>query len=262
MTARAVIVDDEPLARGLVREYLEDVPEVEVVAESGNGPEAVETLRRERPDLVFLDVQMPGLDGFEVLEKLAAPDDGAAPLDPMPAVVFATAFDQYALRAFEAAAADYLLKPYSAERFRQAIGRALDRLRARPAENPDLDRIAQLLEAARRPAPAFAERLFVRVGARIVPVRVEDVVWAEAAGDYTTLHTAAEAFTAGETLGALAERLNPARFARVHRSAVIAVGALRHLESDGSGGYVATLAGGATVRVSRTYAQAVRDLIL
>ncbi|MEM1041973.1 MAG: LytTR family DNA-binding domain-containing protein [Bacteroidota bacterium] len=250
---RTVIADDEPPARALVREYLAGVPEVEIVAEATSGTEAVEVLRRERPDLVFLDVQMPGATGFEVLEQLAAAGD------PLPAVVFSTAYDQYALGAFEVSAVDYLLKPYSAERLRAALDRALDRLRA-AAPSDDLERIAQLLthDAARSP---FADRLFLRVGTRIVPVRTADLEWVEAAGDYTTLHAAGETYTAGLTLSALAEQLDPARFVRVHRSTVIAVDALRHLESDGSGGYVATLDGGARVRVSRSYAGAIRDRI-
>ncbi len=249
---RTVIVDDEPPARALLREYLAEVPEVEVAAEAGSGAEAVEVIRREQPDLVFLDVQMPGATGFEVLERLAAAGD------PLPAVIFSTAYDRYAFDAFEVSAVDYLLKPYSAERLRTAVGRALDRLRT--TAPTDLDRIARLL-AAREPAVPFSDRLFVRVGARIVPVRAEDVRWAEAAGDYTRLHTEGETFVAGLPLGALAERLDPARFVRVHRSTVIAVDALRHLESDGSGGYVATLVGGTRVRVSRSYAGAVRALI-
>ena len=245
---RTIIVDDEPLARGMIREYLADYDEVEVVAECGTGRQAVAAINEHAPDLVFLDVQMPGLDGFDVLERL----------DALPHIIFSTAYDAFALQAFEAGAVDYLLKPYNRSRFRKALRRALERIHAQP---PDPERLLTLLQAA-RPQRDYLERLFVRLGDRIVPVATADIVWVEAAGDYSKLYTAAGSYLCNLGIGALAERLDPARFTRVHRSALIAVDALEHLVSDGEGGYIATLRDGTTVRVSRTYASAVRNLIL
>ena len=252
---RALIVDDEAPARRLVRDALAGlaVP-VEVAGECANGAEAVAAVARAEAagapvGLMFLDVQMPGLGGFEVLERVAA--RGLI----VPPVVFSTAFDRHAVRAFEVAAVDYLLKPFTRARFAEAVGRAL-------AAAPDA--AARAAEAARRPA-RYPDRLLVEDGGVFVPVAVADVVWAEAAGDYTKLHTLTSAgrrtYLASQGIGALADRLDPARFARVHRSTVVALGALRALERDNSGGFVARLEDGATVRVSRTYADAIRQLM-
>lgn len=250
---RALIVDDEAPARRMVRDALAaSAADVAVVGECANGPEAVAAVDEAEAagapvGLLFLDVQMPGLTGFEVLEAIA--ERGLA----TPAVVFSTAFDQHAVRAFEVAAVDYLLKPFTQARFEEAVGRAL----AAP------DRATEAVRAAR---PAFAERLLVEDGGVFVPVATADVLWVEAAGDYAKLHTrradgGAKTYLAGQGIGALAERLDPAKFARVHRSTVVALDALRALERDNSGGFVARLADGAVVRVSRTYADAIRRLI-
>ena len=250
---RALIVDDEAPARRLVRDALAAIDaDVTVVGECTNGPEAVAAVADAeaagRPvDLLFLDVQMPGLTGFETLEAIEA--RGLV----LPAVVFSTAFDQHAVKAFEVAAVDYLLKPFTQARFEEAVGRAL-------ATPPG----AEAVRVAREARPRYAERLLVEDGGVFVPVAVGDIVWAEAAGDYTKLHTrlrAGRTFLASQGIGALADRLDPARFARVHRSTVVALGALRALERDNSGGFVARLEDGATVRVSRTYADTIRDMM-
>ncbi|WP_420455491.1 LytR/AlgR family response regulator transcription factor [Rubrivirga sp.] len=244
---RALIVDDEAPARRMVRDALEALgAEVEVVGECANGIEAVAAIARSddagRPvDLLFLDVQMPGLSGFEVLDAVAG--RGLA----VPAVVFSTAFDRHAVRAFEVAAVDYLLKPFTQARFAEAVGRALA---------PE-----RVVEVVRQASPRWAERLLVEDGGVFVPVATADVLWAEAAGDYTKLHTRTRTYLASQGIGALAERLDPARFARVHRSTVVALDALRALERDASGGFVARLADGAVVRVSRTYADTIRDMM-
>ena len=253
---RALIADDEAPARRIVREALAALDgsvggAVRVVGECANGPETVAALdAAERGgaavDLLFLDVQMPGLTGFEVLDEA-----GRRGLR-LPRVVFSTAFDHHAVRAFEVAAVDYLLKPFTRARFAEAVGRAL----ATPPE-----RAGGAAEAARQAAPPFAERLLVEDGGVFVPVATADLVWAEAAGDYTKLHTRAKTYLASQGIGALAERLDPARFARVHRSTVVALGALRALERDNSGGFVARLEGGAVVRVSRTYADTIRRMM-
>lgn len=268
---RTVVVDDEPPARSLIREFLDDVSRVDVIAECGNGREAVDAIHAESPDLVFLDVQMPGLDGFDVLERL----------DRLPFVIFSTAYEEYAVRAFDAGAVDYLLKPYGRTRFRTAVDRVLDRYdESRDGPSDDYaNQIAQLLQAVRgserlddaptEDAPDDASdaddgtlhRLYVRQGDKITPVALDDVTWIEAAGDYSKLHTGDDTFLCGLGIGALAERLDD-RFLRVHRSCIVALDAIDHLRSDGSGGYVAHLTGGADVRVSRSYADQIRDRIV
>ena len=181
---RAVIADDEAPARRIIRQYLAGFPEIEVVAEAANGIEAEGAVRGHRPDLLFLDVQMPGRTGFEVVDALRA-----APPEAMPRVIFSTAYDQYAVRAFEVAAVDYLLKPYDRERFSEAVRRAL----ASGDAVPGLDDLAALLDARQR--PAYPDRLLVRDGVRVIPVQTAEVLWAEASGDFTTLHaTGARAF--------------------------------------------------------------------
>ncbi len=247
---RALIVDDEPPARNLLQEYLEDVDQIEVIGECGNGREAIEAINEQAPDLVFLDVQMPGLDGFDVLEQI----------DVLPDVIFSTAYDEYAIQAFDAGAVDYLLKPYSKGRFRKAVERALERHEQDDGEYAD--RLAALLQDARTPDDAHPERLYVRHGEKIIPVDPEEIRWVEAAGDYSKLHTTEKTYLSSMGIGKLDERLDPSRFARVHRSHIIAFPAVDHLRSDGSGGYKVTLDDGTTLRVSRSYAPDVRDRIV
>lgn len=246
---RTLLVDDEPPARQLLREYLAEFDQVALVGECGNGREAVAVINAESPDLVFLDVQMPGLTGFEVLEHL----------DRLPHLIFSTAYDQFALDAFEAGAVDYLLKPYSRARFRKAMDRFLARHGQAP---PDPQQLARLLQATQQPPTRYPERFFVKAGDRIVPVATADLRWAEAAGDYTRLHTAAGTYLCNLGIGALEARLDPARFVRIHRSTILALSALHHLASDGEGGYHVTLEDGRKLRVSRSYAPQVRDLIV
>ena len=247
---RTLIVDDEPPARDLIREYLEDLAPIEIIGECGTGREAIEAINEQAPDLVFLDVQMPGLDGFDVLERI----------ETLPDIVFSTAYDEYAIEAFDAGAVDYLLKPYSRARFRKAVERALDR---HDRHGDDYtDRLGALLQVARSSEDDPLERLYVRHGDRIVPVDPDDIRWIEAAGDYARLHTDDKTYLSSTGIGALADRLDPKRFARVHRSHIIAFPAVDHLRSDGSGGYQAILDDGTKVRVSRSYAPDIRERIL
>jgi two-component system LytT family response regulator len=247
---RALIVDDEPPARSLIREYLEDTKRIEVIGECGNGREAITAIDEKSPDLVFLDVQMPGLDGFDVLERI----------DTLPDIIFSTAYDQYAIQAFDAGAVDYLLKPYSQDRFRKAVARALER--HDQADDDYADRLATLLQEARAQDDDTPERLYVRHGEKIIPVDPETIRWIEAAGDYSKLHTTEKTYLSSLGLGELEERLDEKRFARVHRSHIIAFPAVDHLRSDGSGGYNVILEDGTKVRVSRSYAPDIRDRIL
>ncbi|HHP7239069.1 LytR/AlgR family response regulator transcription factor [Longibacter sp.] len=265
---RAIIVDDEPPARALVDEFLSAYDAIDVVGSAGSVSDAVDCIDAEAPDLVFLDVQMPDGDGFDVLEQI----------DTLPDIIFSTAYDEYAIQAFETGAVDYLLKPYKRSRFDTAVGRVLARHDGRPDPNdanPDrepapsrtgessdyADRIADLLQAAKAPGDA-PERLYVRHGGKIIPVELDDVLWIKADGDYSELHTQENTFLSSKGIGELAERLDERRFARVHRSHIISLGAVDHLRSDDSGGYVARLVDGTRLRVSRSYAPEIRDRIV
>lgn len=247
---RALIVDDEPPARDLLREYLDAVDAIEIIGECGTGREAIEAINEQAPELVFLDVQMPGLDGFDVLERI----------ETLPTIIFSTAYDEYALEAFDAGAVDYLLKPYSRARFQKAVARALDRHDR--TDDAYVDRLTTLLQKARASEDETPDRIYVRHGDKIIPVAPEDIRWIEAAGDYAKLHTAENTYLSSAGLGELVDRLDPKQFARIHRSHAISFAAVDHLRSDGSGGYHAVLDDGTRVRVSRSYAPDIRDRLV
>ncbi len=247
---RALIVDDEPPARDLLREYLDAVDAIEIIGECGTGREAIEAINEQAPELVFLDVQMPGLDGFDVLERI----------ETLPTIIFSTAYDEYALEAFDAGAVDYLLKPYSRARFQKAVARALDRHDR--TDDAYVDRLTTLLQKARASEDETPDRIYVRHGDKIIPVAPEDIRWIEAAGDYAKLHTAENTYLSSAGLGELVDRLGPKQFARIHRSHAISFAAVDHLRSDGSGGYHAVLDDGTRVRVSRSYAPDIRDRLV
>jgi len=243
MTIRALIVDDEPLARRRLERLLEGEPDAELVAACGTGPEAVESIRRHAPDLLFLDVQMPGLDGFGVLESLGE----AVP----PAVVFVTAFDAYAVQAFEANALDYLLKPFDADRFHRAFQRAEERLR-RPEAGTAPAQLTRLLETLNRQR-TIAERLAIRTDGRVYFVRVADIDWIETASNYVRLHAGKTSHLLREPLSSLELRLDPERFLRIHRTTVVNVERLRELQPWFSGEFIAILHDGTRLKVSRGY---------
>ncbi len=243
----AIIVEDEPLARAIIREYLADETQVRIIAECASGKKAVKTISGLRPDIVFLDIQLPGMNGFDVL----------AQLEDLPHIVFSTAYDRFALQAFEVNAVDYLLKPYTRERFDTALGRVLQQLRS---GERNLDRLASLMRA--NDPRSYADTLFVRTGTKILAVRVTDICSISAAGDYCTLHTEQGAHVCTIGISELEQRLDPSRFVRVHRSAIIALPAVRHIESDGDGGYLATMRHGASIRISRSYAAKIKQHFL
>jgi len=240
---RVLIADDEPLARRGLRGWLLGDAEVEIIGEARHGAEALAMTRAHHPDLLFLDVQMPGLDGLGVLNELGP--------DLPQAVVFVTAYDQYALRAFDHHAVDYLLKPVDEERFRVALARARERVRVR---RPDPG-LRALLEELRPDATEWLERIPARSGSKVTLVSVGEVEWFEAADNYVRLHTAGRRHVVRETMKALESRLDPRRFVRVHRSAIVALGQIRELEALPSGDYRITLRSGATVALSRTYVE-------
>lgn len=248
MQLKTILIDDEPLARQVIREFLQAFPQLEIVAECENGRQAVAAINQHQPDLIFLDVQMPGLNGFQVLERV----------EHLPAIIFSTAYDEYAIRAFEVNAVDYLLKPFDRQRFMIAVQRAIER---RAGAGTEIERLLRLLQHA-QPAGSFADRLLVRSGDKIIPVRTAEIDWIEAADDYTMLHVGKTKHLCNLGLGEIEKRLNPQHFMRVHRSAILNVSRLRHLEKDGEGGMIAAMASGEEVKVSRRYAAALRQLVV
>jgi two-component system, LytTR family, response regulator len=238
---RAVIVDDEPPARALLREYLAALGDVEVVAECSDGFAAVAAVTEHDPDLLLLDIQMPQLSGFEVLEAL----------DRSVATVFITAFDTHAVRAFEVHAVDYLLKPFGVERLRLAVARARARAGSGAAPAP------AGLAAAARPAGVPMSRIVVRDGGRVVVVPTAELDWIEAADDYVILHTGGKTYRKQQTLTELEAQLDPERFVRAHRSIVLNIARVSAIETYAKDSRIAVLRDGTKVPVSRSgYARA------
>jgi len=253
MILRALIVDDEPVARRRIARLLLEREDVEVAGEAAGGNAAVEAVRDLRPDVVFLDIQMPDMDGFEVLRRL---DE-----DEIPAVVFVTAYDRYALRAFEACAIDYLLKPYDPGRFHQAVDRAV-RWAAGGGRDVQESRLRDLLREVLRSergaerAPEVSgtlERFVVKHRGRTELVRAEDVDWIEAEGNYVRLHVGAADHLVRGTVAACAERLDPRRFVRVHRRYIVNLDRVKEVQPWFGGDSVILLKTGRKVRLSRTF---------
>ena len=270
MKIRTLVVDDEPLARRRLARLLEEEEGVEVVGVCATGRDAVERIREQEPELVFLDVQMPEMDGFGVLRELEA--------ERLPAVVFVTAYDRYAIQAFEVHALDYLLKPYTPARLSAAVQRA-----ARQLHGPghSTDRLAELLDHLERerralaarveggaaapaasapsaPPPAHTGRLLVKDGERMFFVPVERVDWLEAEGNYVRLHCGGEAHLVRGTLGGMEEQLDPRRFTRIHRSTIVNVDRVKEVRPWFAGDYLVKLQDGTDLRLSRRY----RDRLL
>ena len=252
-----LIVDDEPLARRGLRRALAAFPNVTVVGESGNGLDAVRAIVEQAPDLVLLDVQMPGLSGFDVIERVG--------VDAMPAVIFVTAYDRYALRAFEVHAVDYVLKPIDPDRFRDAFDRAARLLtRERPRAVTDrLERLLKQVEAGGRGGDGAVplDRLVVRDHDRMLFVEVDGIDWIEAAGNYVRLHVGAREYLLRSTMDRLAHRLGTDRFVRVRRSALVNVRAITSVEAYAKGSYAILLRAGGSVISSRYYGARLRSLL-
>jgi len=235
---RAIVVDDEELARQILREYLSKHREIELIGECANGFEAVKSVAEKKPDLVFLDIQMPKLDGFEVLELIGNEA----------AVIFVTAYDSYAIRAFEVHAVDYLLKPISKERFEDALGRAKERLSGKIA--PSAIEVSELAAAARPPAQ-YADRIPVRDGTRVFIVPVAKLDYAEAQDDYVALATEGKKHLKQQTIASLEAALDPARFLRIHRSYIVNLERVTKIEPYGKDSHLAVLSNGVQLPVSR-----------
>jgi two-component system LytT family response regulator len=248
---RTMIVDDEELGRERVRMMLAEHPDIEVVAECSDGPEAVRTIERERPDLVFLDVQMPGMNGFEVLESLEG--------EPMPAVVFVTAHDDYALRAFDIHALDFLLKPFDNGRFEKTLERA--RVQVSQARGTAVDsRILSLLEDLKSDRK-YPERLIVKSGGRVFFLRAEEIDWVEAAGNYVRLHARNESHLLRESMKNMEANLDTKLFVRIHSSAIVNVDRIKELEPWFHGEYIVIMRDGTRLTASRVFSDRLSALI-
>ena len=261
---RTLVVDDEPLARRTIRDLLAEDPDVEVAGECGGGAEAVESIRQRPPDLLFLDIQMPGLDGFGVLSQTE--------LERISAVIFVTAYDAYALKAFEVHALDYLLKPFNDERFREALARAKSHVELREARG-----LAESLRAFLRGRAGAGEeaaaattvkkggylaRFMVKVGGRVIFVNPADVDWIEADNYYIKLHVGGRAHLLRLSMKELEERLDPKSFWRIHRSAIINLDRVKELHQHPNGEYVVVLRDGTELKLSRARRERLQELLM
>ncbi|MBK8151500.1 MAG: response regulator transcription factor [Acidobacteria bacterium] len=250
MLIRTIIVDDEPLARDRVRRFLRDEPGIEIVGECGNGAEAIELIDSVRPDLVFLDIQMPEKTGFEVVKSLGDRD--------VPAIIFVTAYDQYALEAFDVHALDYLLKPFNRERLRRALGRARTDIENRSKGKID-ERLASLI-ADLKAEKRYLERLLVKSTGRVFFIKTDEIDWIEAAGNYLKLHLGREGHLIRETMNSIESKLDPNRFLRIHRSTIVNIDRIKELQPMFSGDYAVILRSGRELTLSRNYRERFLEL--
>ena len=248
---RVVIADDEPLGRQRLRMLLADEPWIDVVEECADGTAAISAIRKLRPDLVFLDVQMPGGSGFDVIETIG--------VDRMPFVIFVTAFDRYALRAFDVHALDYLLKPFDRERFRQTLVRAQAQLDRN--NGGDLERRLTAIVQDLKPAKARTDRFVVKSGGRIFFVRTGEIDWIEAAGNYVKLHVGNDSHLIRETMNAVESRLSPDTFVRIHRCHIVNIEQVRELQPWFNGEYVVFLKNGTRLTLSRGYRERLQERV-
>ena len=248
---RVLIVDDESLARKFIRRMLNDDQEVEIVGECSNGKDAVTQIRKHDPDLVFLDVQMPEMDGFSVLEAVG--------VERLPEIVFTTAYEQYAIRAFELHALDYLLKPFDQARFRDALRHAKERLHYRQFEDGCLQ-IGALLENVKRRSE-YLDRILIRAEGRITFLKTGDISWIEADDKYVRLHTRKSAPMVRQTLRAMEAQLDPKRFLRIHRSAIVNIECIKELHPLFSGEHAVVMDDDSRLTLSRKYKDRLFELL-
>jgi two-component system, LytTR family, response regulator len=248
---KALIADDEALARKFIRRMLKDDHDVEIVGECTNGKEAVAVIRKQNPDLIFLDVQMPEMDGFAVLEAVG--------VERLPEIIFATAYEQYAIRAFELHALDYLLKPFDQVRFKEAIKHAKERFRS-ARQNDGRIQINALLESIKN-KPQYLERLVIKAGGRITFLNTDEINWIEADDKYVHLHTSKASPMVRQTLSAMEAQLDPKKFRRVHRSAIVNVERIKELQPLFSGEHSILLEDGTKLTLSRNYKDKLFELL-
>jgi len=246
---KVLVADDEPLARERLSGVLSQEPDIEVVGQARDGEEAVTAIHDDSPDLVFLDVQMPQMSGFDVIEAVGS--------DKMPLVIFVTAYDQHALKAFQVRALDYLLKPFDRERFKDALSRARKQLER--DENGDLGRrLLALVKDLRRDQPK-SDRLVVKSGGRLFFLRTDEIDWVEAAGNYVRLHVGPGSHLLRETMNAIEGRLDPEKFFRIHRSRIVNMERIQELQPWLNGEYAVLLRTGTRLTLSRGYREKLQD---
>jgi len=247
MNITCLIIDDEQLARELLSEYIEHIPELRVIGEAAKGKDAVEMVDNLKPDLIFLDVQMPGMTGFDVLDEI----------EHDPFVIFTTAYDQYAIKAFEKNAVDYLLKPLDQERFKLAIDRAINRMKL------EQNNVGELLRSLKTDnKTSYDSHIFVQKSEKLLNLSVEEIMFLEASGDYTILTTKGDQFVSSSGIGKLEEILNPETFIRVHRSTIININFLKEIEKHFNGGMIVKMQNAKSFPVSRTYAKVIRRKVV
>lgn len=247
-TMRVLIVDDEPLARERIRDLLEREQGIEVIGECADGRSAAETMQQLQPDLVFLDVQMPELDGFAALAE--------ANLKQLPCIVFVTAFDDYALRAFEARAVDYVLKPFDRDRFHAALERARTMIAGRDRQDERHQLVALIRSLA---APAAADRILIKEKGRVQFLRTEQIDWVEAEGNYVRLHCGEQTHLIRETLTEVESRLSPNTFCRIHRGTIVNIDRIKELQPLFHGEYAVILQDGTRLTLSRTFRERLQE---
>jgi len=263
ITLRSIVVDDERLARRGLALRLAKFAQIEVIAECANGREALEIIGRESPDLVFLDIQMPGMDGFDVVCELQA--------DAMPLIIFVTAFDQYAIEAFKVHAVDYILKPIEEQRLQEAVERAIsrhsleslgskERLMALVSGRSDASSAKELM-ADDKSATSWPDRLTIKDGNEFKIIKIADIQWIDAAGDYMCVHEGGKTHIMRTTMKRLEASLDPDRFLRIHRSSIVNINAIASATSHLNGEYVLSLHGGASLKVSRSYRDKIKSLL-
>lgn len=247
MKINCLIIDDEPLARELLKEFLEQQTDLNLIGECSKGTEAVDKIDELKPDLIFLDVQMPGMNGFDVLDEITH--------DPF--VIFTTAYDQYAIKAFEKNAVDYLLKPIDQERFKLAVERAITRM------NTEQNNVGELLRNMKTEnRTSYDSHIFVQKSEKLINLPVDEIEHLEASGDYTILTTKNDQFVSSSGIGKLEEILNPDTFIRVHRSTIININSLKEIEKHFNGGMIVKMINGKSFPVSRTYAKLIRKKVV
>jgi two-component system LytT family response regulator len=246
---RTLIVDDEPLARERIKRFLRDEAEIEVIGECGNGTDAIAAIKKDSPDLVFLDIQMPEKTGFDVVKSLNG---------KMPAIVFVTAYDQYALQAFDVHALDYLLKPFTRERIHRAVSRARESIANRRMGNID-ERLITLI-ADLKSEKKYLERLVVKTTGRVFFLRTDEIDWIEAAGNYVKLHVGRETHMIRETMNGIEGKLDPDKFLRIHRSTVVHIDRIKELHPMFSGDYAVILRDNTELALSRNYRERFLEL--
>lgn len=250
---RTVIADDEPLAQQRILRLVASEPDVEVVAVCGNGLEALEAIRTHSPDLIFLDVQMPELDGIGVLREVGPQN--------FPVTIFTTAYDNYALQAFEANALDYLLKPFDETRFRRAVERARNYI-SNAKRSEVTERLLAMLDDVNAQPQNGSDRLIIKSGGRVVFIKAAEIDWVEAAANYVRIHSGAETYLMRETMNSFEARLDSNKFIRIHRSIIVNIEKIKELQPCNSGEYIVVLRNGKELSLSRSFRDRIQSLVV